>query len=198
MATIDPGTSLGVHVSDSKAGAVIAELLRDVLPTDREVVYLCIGSDLFVGDSLGPLVGSSLSKAGVPNVYGTLDHTLHAKNFGERLEGARRRHPNAFMLSIDACLGRARNVGMIRINRKAIRIGSSVGNDRFPPTGDASITAVVNTNYGNTNLNIEHLALSTSLGFVMSMANAIADGIIAAHHQTPARDSVESPGAVSQ
>lgn len=54
------------YIHHKGAGVRLGNLLFDFLSsyedTFRELVFVCIGSDRITGDSLGPLVGHSLSK----------------------------------------------------------------------------------------------------------------------------------------
>ena len=46
----------------TKLGTVLYDLFTSYKKSFNELVILCIGSDRITGDSLGPLVGHSLSK----------------------------------------------------------------------------------------------------------------------------------------
>ncbi|MDE5896185.1 MAG: spore protease YyaC, partial [Clostridia bacterium] len=59
-------------------------------------VILCIGSDLAVGDSLGPVTGTLLRKYGIENggfVYGTLKSPVTAKEVRYVNTFLRKTHP---------------------------------------------------------------------------------------------------------
>ncbi|NSJ87437.1 DUF1256 domain-containing protein [Blautia hansenii] len=68
--------------ADTRLGAILFDLLTSCEKNFSELVILCIGSDRITGDSLGPLVGHSLSRFSLPHarVYGTLDRPVHALN----------------------------------------------------------------------------------------------------------------------
>ncbi|MDP4156827.1 MAG: DUF1256 domain-containing protein, partial [Bacillota bacterium] len=62
--------------------------LYQVLPAGlkkEHVVFVCIGSDLSIGDSLGPIVGTELEDLGF-TVIGTLKYPLHGLNLRDRLK----------------------------------------------------------------------------------------------------------------
>ena len=72
---------------------------------DKDIVFVCIGSDCSTGDSLGPLVGTRLKELGFENVYGTVKHPIHALNIKQRLKEIEEKHPNRFVIAIDASIG---------------------------------------------------------------------------------------------
>lgn len=144
-----------------------------LFPIDREIVWVCVGTDRSTGDSLGPFVGTMLTEAGVPNVYGTLDHPVHAFNLAETLERIEEAHPGACVVGIDACLGKAKSVGSMKLRDGALKPGTGV-DKVLPSVGDYNIIGVVNVGGF-----MEYLVLqNTSLSLVIQMAKSITDFIL--------------------
>jgi putative sporulation protein YyaC len=142
-------------------------------PTDRELVWVCVGTDRSTGDSLGPFVGTMLTEAGVPNVYGTLDDPVHALNLAETLERIEEAHPNACVVGIDASLGGAKSVGVMKLKDGALEPGAGVGKV-LPSVGDYNIIGIVNVGGF-----MEHKVLqNTRLSLVVQMAKSITDFIL--------------------
>ena len=142
-------------------------------PIDRELVWVCVGTDRVTGDSLGPFVGTMLTEAGVPNVYGMLGHPVHALNLTETLERIEEAHPDACIVGIDACLGKAKAVGSMKLRDGALEPGTSVGKV-LPPVGDYNIIGVVNVGGF-----MEHVVLqNTRLSLVIQMAESITNFIL--------------------
>lgn len=142
-------------------------------PVDRELVWVCVGTDRSTGDSLGPFVGTMLTEAGVPNVYGTLDHPVHALNLTKMLERIEEAHPNACIVGIDACLEETKSVGSMELRDGALEPGASVGKV-LPSVGDYHIIGVVNVGGF-----MEHAVLqNTRLSLVIQMAKSITDFIL--------------------
>ena len=83
------------------------------------LIILCVGTDRSTGDSLGPLVGDRLKfvESEFIRVYGTLDEPVHAKNLVSVMERIEKRYSNPFIISIDACLGKSKNVGCIFVDK---------------------------------------------------------------------------------
>ena len=148
-------------------------------PIDRELVWVCIGTDRSTGDSLGPFVGTMLTEAGVPNVYGTIDHPVHALNLAETLERIEEAHPDACIVGIDACLGKVKPVGSMELRDGALEPG--IGLDKvLPSVGDYNIIGVVN-NVGGFTVGgfMEYLvSQNTRLSLVIQMAKSITDFIL--------------------
>lgn len=111
----------------------------------ENLIFLCIGTDRSTGDSLGPLTGSHLTehKRFPFPVIGTLETPLHALNLEEQLAEIQLNNPDAFLIAIDACLGRGSSIGQILFQNEPIYPGQAVGKT-LPAVGDASIKGVVN------------------------------------------------------
>jgi len=149
-------------------------LARIPLLIKRPIVFVCIGTDRSTGDSLGPLVGTLLEEKSIPefHVYGTLDDPIHAVNLEEKLKSIQEMHDNPYIIGIDACLGRMKNVGMIQIGHGPVKPGAGV-NKELPSVGDLHITGIVNVSGF-----MEFFVLqNTRLNLVMKMAKTIASGI---------------------
>lgn len=146
--------------------------LQDNMNYD-DIIVVGIGTDKCIGDCLGPLVGTILirKKLELP-VYGTLKMPLHALNLENRIRTIKSKHPNAFILAVDACLGEDDSIGTIQIRSGPIDPGKGVGK-YLPSVGDLSIIGIVDT-LSNDNTSSLH---SIRLSFVLEMAEIIAEGI---------------------
>ncbi|MEH7483289.1 spore protease YyaC [Neobacillus drentensis] len=161
---------------DLHAAENLAEELLAVIPslTKRPIVFVCIGTDRSTGDSLGPLVGTLLEEKGIRSfyVYGTLDEPIHAVNLSEKLKEIHAKHDAPYIIGIDACLGRIKNVGVIQLGNGPVKPGAGV-NKELPAVGDIHITGIVNVSGF-----MEFFVLqNTRLNLVMRMAKTIANGI---------------------
>ncbi|WP_219834670.1 spore protease YyaC [Paenibacillus sp. R14(2021)] len=151
--------------------------LLDNIPSDRRIVVVCVGTDRSTGDSLGPLVGTSLSKYRSPffDLYGTLEEPVHAMNLDETLININKRTRKPFVIGIDACLGQAASVGCIQVGNGPVRPGAGVNKD-LPPVGDIHITGIVNVGGF-----MEYFVLqNTRLHLVMRMSEIIAHSLFSA------------------
>lgn len=113
-----------------------------ILTQDKKVTFACIGTDRSTGDSLGPLVGTSLKKLGY-NVFGTLEEPLHAQNLATNLDYIKHEGNPGLVIAIDACLGKIDSIGTILLEPGPLKPGSGVQKD-LCPVGDISILGIVN------------------------------------------------------
>ncbi|MFJ5718101.1 spore protease YyaC [Neobacillus sp. NPDC093127] len=161
---------------DTQAAENLAAELLSTIPkvTSRPIVFVCIGTDRSTGDSLGPLVGTLLEEKELKSfyVYGTLDKPIHAVNLAEKIAEIHTKHVHPYIVGIDACLGRIKNVGNIQVGNGPVKPGAGVNKD-LPAVGDIHITGIVNVSGF-----MEFFVLqNTRLNLVMKMAKTIASGI---------------------
>ena len=177
---------------DADATHQISQELLNLLPTGKlqPIVFVCIGTDRSTGDSLGPLVGTLLQEKSEPgassfHVYGTLDNPIHAMNLQEKLDEIKKVHVNAFIVGIDACLGKLKSVGIVQLGKGPVKPGAGVNKD-LPAVGHAHITGIVNVSGF-----MEFMVLqNTRLNLVLKMAKTIAEGIHEAQRHYPAKPSI--------
>lgn len=150
--------------------------LKKTMPAEGLTpIILCIGSDLSVGDSLGPVTGTKLKEklAGLNCfVYGTLAKPITAHEVKYMNEFLRQTHPNCPVIAVDAAVGLAGDIGLIKIARRAIKPGSGA-NKKLSKVGDISVMGIVAErsvfNYS--------LFSSTRLNIIYKMAEIISEGI---------------------
>ena len=138
-------------------------------------VILCIGSDLAVGDSLGPVTGTMLKqKGGNFNgfVYGTLKTPVTAKEVKYVNNFLRKTHPHSKIIAVDAAVGEDNDVGLIKVCANALRPGSGA-NKRLGKVGDVSVLGIVarKSAFSYSLLNL------TRLNMVYSMAEIISGAV---------------------
>ena len=136
-------------------------------------IIICIGSDLVLGDSLGPLVGTFLKNRGVNSyVYGTLNFPITAREIEYARTYLKQMHPNSIAIAIDAAVGDAGDIGLIRVCNKGLKPGLGVDKN-LGVVGDLSIIGVV-AEKSVKNYNLFNL---TRLNLIYKMAEQIAKGI---------------------
>ncbi len=140
-------------------------------------VVVCVGSDLAIGDSLGPIVGSMLQyKTQGLNlyVYGTLPAPVTAKEIKYMRKFLKETHGNAQVIAVDAAVGEKGDVGLMRLVDKPLLPGAGA-NKQLGEVGDISVLGVVAekslANYGLLN--------TTRLNLVYSMAEVLSDALAA-------------------
>ncbi|MDQ0247358.1 putative sporulation protein YyaC [Bacillus fengqiuensis] len=126
------------------AALKIRELIQNSPCKNEEVIFLCIGSDRYVGDSLGPLVGTMLKENEVPyHVYGTLEAPVHAFNLKATLKEIHKRFVKPLIFSLDACLGDQDQVGYVLFKEGPLLPGKAL-EKVLPEVGDYHIKGMVN------------------------------------------------------
>ena len=158
-----------------KLGKTLSELIKEHVLTNRTIIFLCIGSDRATGDCLGPIIGYKLSQVTHSKnfyVYGTLEEPVHAKNLKDTIDMIYATHEGAFVIAIDASLGKSNHIGYITLGVGSIKPGAGVNKD-LPAVGDIFITGIVNFSGLLDNM----LLQTTRLNVVMSMADYICLGI---------------------
>lgn len=158
-----------VNTHDIGAADILSKHMKSYL--HKKFIVLCIGTDLCIGDCLGPLIGSRLLEYNIPvPVLGTLKNPVHAVNFNDKLSHIRASYPEYKILAVDAALSASlKRVGLISFERGCLHPGIGAGNV-LPPIGDLNITGIVNTKYINPLSDIR-------LSLVVDMANVITDAI---------------------
>lgn len=163
--------------------------LKRLLMPGTVPVILCVGSDLSVGDSLGPVTGTKL-KEKLKNlncyVYGTLSKPITAHEVGYMNEFLWETHPDCQVIAIDAAVGVSGDIGLIKVGKRGLSPGSGA-NKKLSKVGDVSIMGIVAEksvfNYS--------LFSATRLNIVYKMADIICDGICSYIFET-LRNSVPS------
>lgn len=169
--------SFNLYNALAAGGVCIA--LKKLLPdfSSAPPVILCIGSDLSVGDSLGPVTGTKLKeklKGSNIYIYGTLSKPITAHEVKYMNDFLKCTHPQSPIIAIDAAVGLAGDIGLIRLTKKGIKPGSGA-NKKLGRVGDVSIMGIIAEksvfNYS--------LFSATRLNVVYKMAEIISEGICA-------------------
>ncbi len=138
-------------------------------------IVVCVGSDLAIGDSLGPIAGSMLSykTQGLPAfLYGTLPAPITAKDVKTLKRFLRETHKGRLVIAVDAAVGEKGDVGLIKCSDTPLSPGSGAGK-KLGTVGDITLMGVVAEksigNYGLLN--------STRLNLVYTMAEIISSAL---------------------
>lgn len=164
------------HIYNSLAETGMTMALSRLLKTAKAPpVALCIGSDLAVGDSLGPLAGTLLKESGefYGYVYGTLRSPVTAKEVKYAGEFLKKTHPDSPIIAIDAAVGEETDVGLVKLSDTPLRPGSGA-NKRLGKIGDVSVLGIVarKSAFSYSLLNL------TRLNVVYKMAEIVAKSIV--------------------
>lgn len=166
--------SFNLYNSLAPGGTSLA--LKKLLPSPQKPpVVVCIGSDLSVGDSLGPVTGTKIKeKLSGHNlyIYGTLAKPVTAHEVRYLNTFLAKTHPLSPVIAIDAAVGAAGDIGLIKIAPHGVKPGSGA-NKKLARVGNISILGIIAEksvfNYS--------LLSATRLNIVYRMADIIAEGV---------------------
>lgn len=156
---------------------VIGDIVKEARDKNKDIVFVCIGTDKAIGDAYGPLVGTlledKLNELSDIYVYGTLDQPIHALNISNRIEEINKRHKiqnrfsinrssnrDSVIIGIDACLCKKRNdIGYIRVHDKPIQPGRGIGK-KIEGIGEYSIHGLVDVLKEDNSFDFNNIRLS--------------------------------------
>lgn len=164
------------HACNSLAETGIAMALRRLLGgLTSPPVILCVGSDLAIGDSLGPIAGTLLRRERGGRscfVYGTLRSPVTAKEIKYLREFLRKTHPASKVIAIDAAVGETTELGLIKLSDSPLRPGSGA-NKRLGAIGDVSLLGIVGEKAGFSYSTLNLTRLSLVFGMAETIARAL-------------------------
>lgn len=165
----------------SESQPLTSDRLNDLLGVSSPV-FLCIGTDRIIGDSLGPMVGSMLEResCGQIPVFGTLQKPVHAMNLHQISEQIKKKHPDRMVIAVDASLGHYKEIGSVYVRSGALRPGAGVSKN-LPAAGDISITGIAAPDSQQPYLSLQTARLST----IAAMAETICACILYVTKQVP-------------
>ena len=138
-------------------------------------VIVCIGSDLAVGDSLGPITGSMLrykTQGLRAFIYGTLASPITAKEIKYLRAFLKETHKGSQIIAVDAAVGAEGDVGLLKLSDSPLFPGAGA-NKKLGAIGDISIMGIVAekslANYGLLN--------TTRLNLVYTMSEIVSEAI---------------------
>lgn len=138
-------------------------------------VIVCIGSDLAVGDSLGPITGSMLkykTQGLRAFIYGTLSSPVTAKEIKYLRAFLKGTHKGSQVIAVDAAVGAEGDVGLLKLSDSPLFPGAGA-NKRLGSIGDISIMGIVAeksiANFGLLN--------TTRLNLVYTMSEIVSEAI---------------------
>lgn len=178
--------NFSVYNAYARNGVSIA--IKRMVKSEDKPVILCVGSDAVMGDALSPLVGTLLKDNYKTEcyVYGTLNNTVTAKEVEYAQDFIRTFHPDSKIIAVDAAVGRADDIGLIKVVDEGLYPGQGV-NKELSKVGDVSILGIVAEksimNYALLNI--------TRMNLIYKIADTIAGAIhdaLAIKYEYPYRE----------
>lgn len=165
---------LNFYMEDKYLYLSIAKALEKYVDEKVEsVVFLFVGTDGNIGDSLAPLCGTLLNvNMGNVFVYGDLNEPITAKEVPFMATYVKIAHPTSTVVVVDAAVGNKWDVGRIKVQKTGIKPGLGVNKD-LPMIGDLSIIGVVGEKDDFKNGILPQIRLSS----IFQMAKNLTKGI---------------------
>lgn len=156
-------------------GAGLSRTLKTESFSPISPIVVCVGSDLAIGDSLGPIVGSMLryKTQGLNTfIYGTLSAPVTAKEIKYLRSHLKTTHKKRVTIVVDAAVGAQGDIGMIKVSNAPLYPGAGA-NKKLGAIGDISIMGIV------AEKSIANYALlnTTRLNLVYTMSEIIANAL---------------------
>ena len=135
---------LNFYVEDKYLYLSVAKALKKYVDSDAiGVVFVFVGTDGNIGDSLAPLCSSLLSVNNAKIfIYGDLNNPITAKEVPFVAKYIKKAHPNSIIIVVDAAVGTKWDVGRVKVQKNGLKPGLGVNKD-LPMIGDLSIIGVV-------------------------------------------------------
>ena len=155
----------------------LSSCLKQLINNNYYPVFVCFGSDLSIGDSLGPKTGQILlnNLEGKCFVYGTLNSTITAKEANTVCYLIKKLHPKSTIIAIDAAVGSKSDIGQIKVFNDGLKPGLGVNKD-LNKIGDVSIIAII----GEKEEFNKNVFTKVSASFIENLSKQISNSIIKA------------------
>jgi putative sporulation protein YyaC len=170
-----------INVNDTCVREIMCNYITRLLKRQQGlstnmVIILCIGSDRYIGDALGPLVGSYLAENTECIIYGSLEQPVHAGNLVEVIAAIQQQYDQPIIIAVDACLGKSNEIGNVEIWQGSLEAGIAVG-ARLPCIGHISIIGVVNASGCTGYLDLQNTPLSGVVKLSKCIGSALGDAL---------------------
>lgn len=147
---------------------------------NKDIIFLCIGTDQIIGDSFGPVVGTLLRKAFKENknikIIGDLENALTYNKIEENVSYIKENYTNNLIVVLDSALSDKHNVGKVFIQNRGLKYAESLKKQN-EIIGNISIKAVVGVNSNNSMENFENLK-KVPIEQIQFMSNIVSNGIV--------------------
>ena len=154
--------------------------LNNSIDSEKDVVFVCIGTATIIGDSFGPLVGTVLKKLLAKNkrvtVIGDIQNCMTYENIQNQMVSINQKYSNSLIIVIDSALSSKSNIGKIYIQKRGLKYAESLRKTN-EVIGNVSIKAVVGENCFNSIRNFYNLK-DVSIERIEYVSSIVATGIV--------------------
>lgn len=122
----------------------ISDIITKAYKENKDVVFVCIGTDKVMLDAFGPLIGTGIKEhlAYMPNVrvYGEIGCNINALNGKKNIEIIKKQEKNSVIIAVDATATlKDEDLGNIRLGKDSVSPGKGNNKD-IEAIGDYSLT----------------------------------------------------------
>ncbi len=146
----------------------------------ESIIFLCIGTNMIIGDAFGPLVGTLLKNSFKEKenvkVIGDLEDVLTYNRIDANINYIKERYKNSLIIVLDSALSNISDIGKIFVQNRGLRYAESLKKHNNT-IGNISIKAVVGEDTNNSIENFKILK-KVSIGKIQEMSNFVSNGII--------------------
>lgn len=150
------------------------------IDSNKDIVFVCIGTTSIIGDSFGPVVGTVLKKILRQNknvtVIGDILNCITYKEIKSNMNIINNKYPNSLIIVIDSALADRSNIGKVYIQNRGLKYAESLRKNN-EIIGNMSIKAVVGENCFDNAKNFYNLK-NVSIHRIKYVSSIVANGII--------------------
>ena len=151
--------------------------LSDLKEGYSNIIFLCIGTNKIIGDSIGPIVGSRLKKIEneLIQVYGTTESMVNFITAKEIIKSIYLKFEKPYIITIDSTLSNSKKKGDIVIEKGWIKIGKALEKS-ICFYSNINIKCIVGNRYEQAVKNWEELN-NAKLADIVNMVSIVTCGV---------------------
>ncbi len=141
------------------------------------IIFICVGSNKIVGDSLGPMVGLKLTKKlnTKVSIIGTMSEPVNYINIKKITQNIKSNYANPCIISIDSAMGKNEDIGKVIVNWGGTVLGKAV-NKGIYFNSHINIKGIVAKCNEDILINLQELN-SISVIKIEKLSNIVSEGI---------------------
>ncbi len=117
-----------------------------ILNNYKNITFICIGTNLIIGDAFGPIVGSvlknTIGKKNRIKIIGDLKNCITYNNIKDKIKNIKKMYSNDIIIVLDSAISHKSDIGKVFIQNRGLKYGESLKKEN-ECIGDISIKAVV-------------------------------------------------------
>ena len=146
----------------------------------KNIVFVCIGTNLIIGDAFGPIVGSilqnTIGKSNKIKIIGNLDDCITYDNIKEKIKDINKMYSDDIIVVLDSAISNKSDIGKVFVQNRGLKYGESL-KKKNESIGNISIKAVVCEQSNNSINNFNNLK-TVSINQLQNICKLVSLGII--------------------